>query len=308
MNIVFMGTPRFAAVALERLLHAGEEICLVVSQPDRERGRGRKLAPTPVKEVAMNYGVRLEQPVTPKLPHFVDLLTGISPELIVVVSYGHILKSNILTLPKRGCVNVHPSLLPKYRGAAPMQWTIIRGEVETGVTTFFMNDKMDSGDIIEQIALPVGQDEIFGELEQRLAHSGAELLLSTVQLLKRGEAKRYPQDDSKATYAPKIDAEMCRIDWSQDAKHISGLIRGLSPQPGAYCSFRGKRLKFLRAHAVDDVISGEPGELCSSGTRLLVKTGKGGVWITELQPEGRRPMKDSDFINGYHPRPHERME
>lgn len=308
MKIVFMGTPRFAAISLEHLLKAEKEISLVVSQPDRKKGRGRKIKPTPVKETALKYRIQVEQPPTPNSPEFIRTLKSIEPELIVVVSYGHILKPDILVLPSKGCINLHPSLLPKYRGAAPIQWAIIRGETETGITTFFMNEKMDAGDMIEQVRLSINEEETFGELEERLARLGADVLLSTVNLIESGKEKKIPQNDSEATFAPKIDPKICKVDWSEDSKHISQLIRGLSPQPGAYCFFRGKRIKLLRASWVAGDSPGEAGEIIVSEARLLVKAKNGSVWIKELQPEGKRPMKDSDFINGYRPKTHERME
>jgi methionyl-tRNA formyltransferase len=309
MRIAFMGTPWFAAVSLQHLLRAGKEVCLAVSQPDRERGRGRRIEQTPVKKIALEHGVRMEQPITPNSPEFLRILKDVAPDMIVVVSYGHILKPAVLSVPRRGCVNLHPSLLPKYRGAAPIQWAIINGESETGITTLFMNEQMDAGDIIEQITVAIGDEQTTGDIREKVASRGAELLLSTVELVEAGKARRFPQNDAEATYAPKIDPKMCRIDWSIDSKQISQLIRGLSPYPGAHSYFRAKRIKFLRAVHVQEPSSGrELGEISSSDGRLLVSAKNGFVWVKEMQLEGKKPIRDSDFINGYAPRTHERIQ
>jgi len=309
MRIGFMGTPWFAAISLQLLLRARKDVCLAVSQPDRERGRGRRIEQTPVKKVALDHGVRLEQPMTPNSSEFLHILKDVAPDIVVVVSYGHILKSSVLSVPPFGCVNLHPSLLPKYRGAAPIQWAIINGESDTGITTFFMNEDMDAGDIIEQITVPIGDEETTGDIKERLASRGAELLLSTVELIEAGKAQRSPQNDAEATYAPKIDPKICRIDWSVDSKEIAQLIRGLSPHPGAHSCFRGKRIKFLRAIHVQEPSDGrDPGEMVISDGRLLVSAKNGFVWVKQMQLEGRKPISDPDFINGYAPRTHERIE
>ncbi len=308
MKIIFMGTPRFAAISLERLLKAGKDVCLVVSQPDRQKGRGRKIKYTPVKEIALKYGTPVEQPVTPNSSEFVRTLNDAVPELIVVVSYGHILKPSVLSVPSKGCVNLHPSLLPKYRGAAPIQWAIINGETETGITTLFMNEKMDAGEIIQQVHLSIGKEETAGELQQRIVSLGADVLLSTVESIEKGRIKRISQDDTEVTYAPKITPEICKIHWSKDYRRICNLIRGLSPYPGAYSFFRDKRIRLLKARTAEDSWPAEPGEITTSQTQLLVKAKNGLVSITELQPEGKTPISAVDFINGYHPCTGERLE
>ena len=307
MRIVFMGTPRFAAVSLEHLLRAKKEVSLVVSQPDRERGRGRRIEQTATKKVALEQGVDVAQPHSPNSSEFLESLRQIAPDLLVVVSYGHILKPALLDLPSAGCVNLHPSLLPKYRGAAPIEWAVIEGEKRTGITTIFMNEKMDAGEMIEQVTVDIGEEETAGELRERLAVKGAELLLSTVGLIERGEAKNIPQDDTQATYAPKIQPEVCRIDWSENHQRIARLIRGLSPSPGAYSFFRGKRMRLLRAVPSLETSTATEGELLTT-ERLLVRAEGGWVWLKELQPEGKKPISDIDFINGYHPVAHEKME
>ena len=303
-----MGTPHFAAVSLEHLIKARKKIALVVSQPDRESGRGRRLEQTPTKKIALMYGVEVKQPSSPNSPEFVSFLERVGPELIVVVSYGHILKPAVLAAAPKGCVNLHPSLLPKYRGAAPIEWAVIRGETETGITTIFMNEKMDAGEMIEQITVEIREDETAGELRERLAVRGAEVLLSTVDSIETGRGSKIPQNDAEATFAPKIKPEMSRIDWSEDSDRTARLIRGLSPNPGAHSSFRGKRIKFLRATSVKETAPGAPGELLASEGKLLVRAQGGWVWLKELQPEGKRPISDSDFINGYRPLAHEKME
>ncbi len=307
MKIAFMGSPRFAAVSLETLVKAGKKISVVVTQPDRQRGRGRQIQHTPVKEVALRYRIETREPITPNSPEFVDELKEMAPDLIVLVSYGHILRSGILSVPERGCINLHPSLLPKYRGAAPVHWTIINGERETGVTTMLMNEKIDAGQILEQRRVPVGEEETTGELSDRLAYVGAELLLSTLSLLESGQLEAKEQNPAEVTYAPKITPEMCRIDWTQDARKIARLVRGLSPSPGSFSAFRGKRVKLLRAVDLPAGTGKCPGKIVPESKRLLIEAGLGLLWIKELQFEGKKPMSGSDFVNGYQPQQNEQM-
>jgi len=307
MKIAFFGTPDFAAVSLDFLLKNRKKIILAVTQPDRPKGRGRKMDYTPVKKVALKNSVPVLQPESPKSVDFIEKLKEISPDLILVISYGHILREELLLIPQLECINLHPSLLPKYRGAAPINWAIIKGENETGVTTMFMTKRMDAGDIIEQRHVGIEKDEIASELETKLAEEGSKLLLSTLDLVEKGKEKRTPQNESGATYAPKLDLEMCRIDWRQDAESISNLIRGLAYTPGAYTYFRGRRAKLLRSEF-------KKGETVEEMGSIIVKKGlsvaaKGGVVIVkEIQVEGKKIMNAVDFINGYKPKHGEKFE
>ncbi len=283
MRIVFMGTPDFAVPCLARLIADGHEIAGVFTQPDKPKGRGYKLTPPPVKE-KLRDGAALE------------VLRGLAPQLIVVVAYGRILPKEILDLPEYGCVNVHGSLLPKYRGAAPIQWSVLNGDSIAGVTTMYMAEGLDTGDLILSREIPVGADETSGELFDRLAALGAEALSETVRLIAVGNAPRIPQDDAQASHAKMLTKEMAEIDWSKPAQEVHNLIRGMNPWPTAHTRLGSKMLKVHRSRIVEG--SGEPGAVLD-GKRLVVGCGEGAVELVEIQPEGSRRMPAADYLRGH---------
>ncbi len=278
----------------------------VVTQPDRPAGRGLRLRPPPVKEVAAALGLAVLQPKSINKPESLEYLQALAPDLLVVAAFGQLLKKPVLELPKHGCINIHASLLPKYRGAAPIQWAIIRGERWSGVTTFLIDEGMDTGPILLQRAVRIGEDETAGELEERLAHLGAELIVETVEGYLRGEIRAKPQPE-EGTLAPKIREEDTRIPWGKTAREIHNLVRGLSPSPGAYTTFRGKRIKVYRTKPAGDEEDAEPGTILPTRKKLLVATGGGTLEILALKPEGKREMQGVDFLNGYRPSPGERF-
>ena len=251
MRIVFMGTPDFAVPCLRELIAHKHEIAAVVTQPDRPKGRGNKLAESAVKIFARESGIAIFQPEKIKTGEFVQILRDLAPEAIIVVAFGQILSQEILDIPPLGCINVHASLLPKYRGAAPINWCIINGDKTTGVTAMYMDKGMDTGDIILKKEIEIGEDENAGELHDRLSELGASALSETMELLIEGKIERTPQNNEEATYAPIMTKELGRIDWSRDAKDIRNLIRGTYPWPGAFSSYNGKMFKILRAQALD---------------------------------------------------------
>jgi methionyl-tRNA formyltransferase len=262
-----------------------------------------------VKEAAVEAGVPVETPRRLRDPAALAALRDLAPDVIVVAAYAQKVPPDVLELPLLGCVNVHPSLLPKYRGGAPMRWTLFDGETETGITTIVMGEGWDDGDMIVRESTPVGENETYGELSGRLAEMGAGVLEKTLHLLEHGEFPRTPQDESAVTWAPNLKPEDEILDWSADAKTVHNRVRGLSPKPGASTGWRGKRIKILRTAAAGDSVPGEPGEVISpeKGKRLLVATGRGAVEVVEIQPAGKRPMQGKDFLNGYQPRPGEQF-
>ncbi len=295
MRIAFFGTPSFAIPSLVALLESDEEVVAVVTQPDKRRGRDRLLSPSPVKELALRHNRTILQPLTLKDASFLDELASTKPDLIVVVAYGKILPPSILALPPGGCINVHASLLPKYRGAAPIQWSLINGEKTTGVTTMFMDEGLDTGDILMQEEVPIDDDDTAESLGSKLAERGASLLIRTLQRLKDGSIERTPQRGAP-TYAPPIRKEDGRIRWSKPAVAISNMVRGMYPWPCAYCYLGGERIKIMRARAVDG--SGTPGKIERADRELVVGTGEGLLHIIELQPEGKRVMSAGEFLRG----------
>ena len=297
MRIVFMGSADFALPSLEALIKA---------KYDRPRGRGGKLASTPVKEQAEALGLPIHQPVSARSPEFTAWLTQLQPDLAVVVAYGQILPANVLAIPTYGAINVHASLLPRYRGAAPVHWAVLQGEKETGVTTMYMDEGMDTGDIILQQALPIPESATAGEIYTQLAHAGADLLLKTGELIKAECAPRQPQEASMATYAPALKREDEKIDWSETAENIRNRIRGLNPWPGAYTRCNGKVLKVWQAKKWAGTPSpgpplSTPGQVQEiiKDQGILVQTGQGCLLLTEVQPTGKRKMKALDFSRGY---------
>ena len=303
MNIVFMGTPDFAVPCLKAVIASEHELACVVTQPDKPRGRKLVLTPSPVKEVAMSHGMNVLQPERASAPEFIKEIESLRPDLVVVVAYGKILKKIFLDVPKYGCVNVHASLLPKYRGASPIQHAIMAGERTTGVTTMFIDEGMDTGDIVLQREIPIADEDTSFTMWKKLSDVGAELLMETVELIAAGRAGRRKQDDSLATYAPMLKKEEGEIEWSLPARVIRNRLRGMQPWPGAYTywTLKGRRimLKLLAARALTD-LQGEAGGVIKAGdSGLVVGTGEGALLIERLQAEGGRPMSTEEFLRGH---------
>lgn len=305
MRIVFMGTPAIAVPSLRALLESPWEVAAVFSQPDRPRGRGRIVQACAVKEAADGAGVPTVTPERLRDPEAVETLRHLRPDAIVVNAYAQKVPPEVLSLPPLGCINVHPSLLPRYRGGAPIRWTLFNGEPRTGVTTIFMAEGWDDGDMILQEAIPVGGNETYGELSARLADLGADLLRSTLELLEQGRAPRVPQNHDEATWAPILKREDETLDFSQPSTSLHNRARGLSPVPGARTTWGHRIVKVLRTAVSPDAAAGAPGEIiCVPGKKgLFVGTGRGILEITELQLEGKKPMSGWDFVNGYRPQP-----
>jgi methionyl-tRNA formyltransferase len=303
MKIVFMGTPEFSIPSLEVLLKNGYEICAVVTAPDEPKGRGYKLSPPPVKVFALQNSLKVLQPQNLKDPNFINELKKLSPDLIVVVAF-RILPKEVFSIPPLGTINVHASLLPKYRGAAPINWAIINGEKETGVTTFFIDEKVDAGNIILQKKIEIGQDETAGELHDKLAKLGAEALLETVKIIQTGKVQTIKQDETLATPAPKIKKEMCQINWYEmKAEQVHNFVRGLSPNPGAFTFLNGKILKIYRTKLVEKISEAttlKPGQIIVDGDSLFaICSDLKPVQIIEVQIEGKRKLKSEEFLRGY---------
>ena len=302
MKIVFMGSPDFAVPSLRALAESRHHVAAVVTQPDRPRGRGRKLIPTPVKQLADLMGVAILQPQ--KLSEIMNELQEISPTVIVVVAFGRILSPEILGLPPLGCINVHASLLPKYRGSAPIHRAIINGEKVTGVTTMFMNSGLDTGDILFKGTEAIGDHETMGDLHDRMAESGARLLIKTLDRLEAGEVVRETQNEKDATYAPPLGRDDEIIHWNKSAREIKNLVRGLNPWPGARTYLNGKVLKIWSVEDLDNLQgTSSPGSVVDidPDKGIVVETGKGKVLITELQLQGRKRMDVAQFLRGYSP-------
>ena len=301
MRIVFMGTPDFSVPALKALVEAGHEVAAVVTQPDRPRGRGKELQMTPVKVQALAYGIPVYQPEKVKDPAFVEILRNLQPEVIVVIAFGQILSRDILDLPPYGCINIHASLLPKYRGAAPIQWAVIDGEKETGVTTMMMDVGLDTGDMLEKTIIPLDPKETGGSLFDKLSQAGGPLILSTLEKLKAGTAVRTPQTDEDSTYAKMLTKSLGQIDWSMEAAAIERLIRGLNPWPSAYTFVHGKTLKIWDADVLKESSDGAaPGQIIRTDPHsLIVAAGEALLSIRELQLQGKKRMDVETFLRGY---------
>lgn len=299
MRIVFMGTPDIAAVCLNRILADGFEVVGVYTQPDRPRGRGMHLTPSPVKEIALAKGIPVYQPETFRDDEAVEALRALRPDICAVVAYGRILPQRVLNIPPLGCLNIHASLLPKYRGAAPYQWAVLNGETETGVTAMYLCREMDAGDMIESVPTPLGEDETAGELLDRLAQIGAGLLSKTLARFAAGEAvPGIPQDSAQATYAPMLTKELCPIDFAKSAKAVHDQVRGLNPWPVATAQIGGETFKIYEAKAVDG--SGEPGQILGlTKTGLVIACGEGAVEIRSLQAPGSKRMPAPDYFRGH---------
>lgn len=302
LRLVFCGTPAFAVPTLEKLLGAGFPVSLIVTQPDRPRGRGMELAPSPVKARALQFGLPVTQPEKIKdNDEFRARLTSIQPEAIIVVGYGRIIPQWMIDLPRFGNINLHASLLPKYRGAAPIQWAIARGETVTGVTTMRIDAGLDTGDILLQKAVPIAADDTTVTLAPSLAAIGADLMVETLHGLTAGSISGRPQDESQASLAPTLKKEDGRIDFARDAQEISNRLRGFQPWPGAFTSFRGKNLNVCEARPT--AARSSPGELLVGHNQLIAGCGQGSALeLMVVQPEGKRRMAVSDFIQGYKPR------
>ena len=304
MRIIFMGTPDFSVPALRALVEAGHQVTAVVTQPDKPKGRGKDVQMTPVKIQALEYGIPVYQPVKVKTPEFVEVLKKEAPDAIVVIAFGQILSKEILDLPKYGCVNIHASLLPKYRGAAPIQWAVIDGEKETGVTTMMMDVGLDTGDILETKVIPLDPKETSGSLFEKLSEAGGPLILSTLEKLEKGTITRTPQGESGTSYAKMLTKTLGDINWTMSATAIERLIRGLNPWPSAYTQWEGKTMKIWEAE-VEDVVetidTHEPGtitEVTKHGFK--VQTGEGRLAIKSLQIPGKKRMEADAFLRGYH--------
>jgi methionyl-tRNA formyltransferase len=300
-SLIFMGTPGFALPSLKALIAAGAPILLVVTQPDRPKGRGQKLSPPPVKELALAHGLPVFQPGRVKSPEVISRVEEFAPQCLVVVAYGQLLPERLLKVPALGAVNVHASLLPKYRGAAPVPWALIEGETVTGVTTMLLDSGMDTGDMLLSREVPIGPEDTGGSLHVRLAEVGASLVVETLARLADGSLTPRPQDHSRATYAPMIHQEDCRVKWQEDAERVSRRIRALDPWPGAFTLWEGKRLKLYTCRALPSgAVGALPGTVIASGPDGLdIAAGAGAVQIRILQLEGRRRLEAADFLKGY---------
>ncbi|HIV96260.1 MAG TPA: methionyl-tRNA formyltransferase [Candidatus Agathobaculum stercoravium] len=297
MRIVFMGTPDFAVPSLQALIDAGHEVCAVYTQPDKPQGRKQILTAPPVKELALQYHIPVYQPATLKNEEEQEKLRALAPEVIIVVAYGKLLPKAVLDIPPRGCINVHGSLLPRWRGAAPIQWSVIAGDEKAGVTTMQMAEGLDTGDMLLTYETEIGARETAGELFDRLAQAGAELLVRT--LVELDSITPRPQDDSRSCYAHMLDKQMAVIDWAKSAREIDCLIRGLSPWPVALTTLDGARLKIYAAEPVPG--TGRPGEVLVSDPRkgLTVACGAGALALHEVQLVGGKRMKSADFLRGH---------
>ncbi len=298
MRLVFMGTPDFAVPCLEAVLAAGHEVAAVYSQPDKPVGRKQEIRPTPVKACALAHGLEVRQPASLRTPEEVERLRQTAPDCVVVVAYGKLIPADMLALPPKGFLNVHGSLLPRYRGAAPIQWAVVNGDAVTGVTTMLLDEGMDTGAILETAETPIGAEETAGELFDRLSALGAELLVSTLDKWERGGLTPVPQEESLATHAPIIRKEMAKLDFSLPAERLSCRVRGFSPWPVAYTSLEGKRLKIYAA-AVGGKTASPPGTLLQNGDTLAVACGDGRTLeLRELQLEGGRRMSAAEWVKG----------
>lgn len=304
-----MGTPDFSVPTLESLIASRHEIIAVVTQPDKPKGRGKEVQMTPVKETALQHGIPVYQPVRAREASFVEEMRSLAPDVMVVIAFGQILSKELLEVPGLGCVNIHASLLPKYRGAAPIQWAVINGDQETGITTMMMDVGMDTGDMLEKLVIPLEEKETGGSLFDRMSLLGGDLILSTLDKLEDGTLVRIPQNHEEATHVKKIEKSMGDIDWTMEAAAIERLIRGLNPWPSAYTRWNGRMLKIWEADVEADGQAGEAGEvLAAAGSDLRVQTGSGILNIRSLQPEGKKRMDTAAFLRGYPVKAGERFE
>jgi len=300
MRILFWGTPDFAVPSLRALANDGVEIVGVVTQPDRPAGRGRRVKMSPVKEEALALGHEVLAPIRPQGQEFIERITELRPDLSVVVAYGHILKPEILDLPSLGSVNVHASLLPQLRGAAPVNWAIIRGHEQTGVTVMRMVEAMDAGPIIHQLSEPISDEDSASELMSRLSELGSLALREALGSIKRGDTEEREQLEDAVSYAPKVDRKSARIDWTLSANEVALFIRGMDATPGAWSELAGMPIKFFRPSLVPESEFSQPGAVVRADPEqgLVISTSSGGVSVSEVQPAGRQRMSTLDWING----------
>lgn len=297
MRVIFMGTPDFAVPSLEKLLTGGYEVCVVYTQPDKPKGRGHKLQPPPVKELALRHEIPVFQPATLRNEEVQAEIRSWDADVIVVVAYGKILPKAVLDAPRLGCINVHGSLLPKYRGAAPIQWTVINGDKTAGVTTMFMGEGLDTGDMLLKAETPVGEEETAGELFDRLKDLGADLLIETLEQLEQGELRPVPQNEEKATLAPMLSKELSAIDWTRPAQELHDLIRGLNPWPSAYSYLDGKKMKVHASRVLSE--TGTPGKAFVREGDLCVYCGEGALKLVEIQTENGKRMDGKSYLLGH---------
>ncbi len=300
MRVVFMGTPEIAAVCLNRILGSGIQVVGVYTQPDRPKNRGMKLMPSPVKQAALAAGIPVFQPENFRQTQTVDQLQTLQPDVIAVVAYGRILPQRVLDIPPKGCINIHASLLPAYRGSAPYQWAVLDGKKETGVTAMYLCREMDAGDVIESVKTPIGVDETAGELLNRLAELGAALLDKTLSRLAQGSVEATPQDSTLATYAPMLDKSMSPIDWHKTAQQVHDHVRGLNPWPVATAVLAGTKFKIFTTVVVPNRTGAEPGTILGlTKTGLQVACGEDAVEIRSLQADGGKRMAAPDYFRGH---------
>ncbi len=302
MKIVFMGTPDFAVPPLERLYDLGYEVEAVVTKPDQKRGRGQKVTFSPVKELALKHNTEILQPDRVKGNlEFVNKLKALKPDIIVVVAYGKILPEEVLAIPKHGCVNIHGSLLPKYRGAAPIHWALINGDKETGVTTMLMDSGMDTGDMLLKAVIPITDEDDVASLHVKLSNLGAQALVETLEKLKAGTITPVKQEDKQATYAPMVFKDLGKLEWNKDTLEIFNKVRGLNPWPGCYTFLNGQRLKIHKCQITHDAnLSAIPGTIVDINKGgICVKTKDGILQLTIVQPENKPKMEASSYANGY---------
>ncbi|MBI1730532.1 methionyl-tRNA formyltransferase [Candidatus Acetothermia bacterium] len=300
MRLLFLGTGSLGLPTLRALIQSNDhQLLAIFTQPDRPAGRGLKLKASPIKEFALEHQIPVYQPE--KINRDLDQVRSYNPDVIVVAAYGQILSKELLSIPPQGTINIHASLLPKYRGAAPIQWALIHGESETGITTFLLNERLDTGDLMLKRAIPITEDDTAGSLEAKLAELGSEVIFETLDGIATGKLKAQPQDHLKATLAPKIKKELAQLDWTKSAKELFNLIRGLNPSPGAYTFYKGKRLKIHRSRVASinagSATAGEVIQLNPQG--LILKTGDNSLELTEVQPEGKKALTGTEFVRGY---------
>lgn len=300
MRVIFMGTPDFAVKTLEKIIEEGHEVVLVVTQPDKPKGRGKNMQFPPVKDCAVAHGIEVFQPVRIREQECIEVIRTYQPDIIVVAAFGQILPKEILDMPQYGCINVHASLLPKYRGAAPIQWAVINGDEKSGVTIMRMDVGLDNGDMIAKEEVVLAADETGGSLFDRLAETGAALCVKTMSQIEAGNVTYTPQKEDEATHVSMIHKELGRIDWTQSAEVIERLIRGLNPWPSAYTILNGKNFKIWNASILAEVGENEPGTVIKvSGKEMWVQTGAGVLALKEVQLEGKKRMETDAFLRGY---------
>lgn len=299
MKVVFMGTPDFSVPCLQAIIDEGHEVVAVVTQPDKPKGRGKKMSMPPVKELAIKYDIEVYQPQRVKTDEFVNILKDINPDVIIVVAFGQILSKDILDIPKYGCINVHASLLPKYRGAAPINWVIINGEKTTGVTTMYMDVGLDTGDMILKKEMNIEVDQTAGELHDKMMYVGADVLKDTLRLIENNNAPRQKQNDDESSYAPIMDKNLGNINWAKKSEDIYNLIRGTNPWPSAYTKYNDDTMKIWKSEILDKESNNKPGTILKVDKEgIQVATGNKILLLKEIQMPGKRRMSVEDYIKG----------